>query len=175
MSRRYIHIFCGTGEGKTSAALGKGLREASEGKSVVLIQCLKARQSGESMDFFKRLEPEIKLFRFQKFPENYGNLTEREKEDEIQNIKNGLNFAKKVLVTEECDVLILDEILGLTDKGIVRFEELHSLIDAVGDDTELYLTGTSRCEALWPYVDEVTELNTSYRAGSNISIDKTIE
>lgn len=127
------------------------------------------------MDFFKRLEPEIKLFRFQKFPENYENLTEREKEDEIQNIKNGLNFAKKVLVTEECDVLILDEILGLTDKGIVRFEELHSLIDAVGDDTELYLTGTSRCEALWPYVDEVTELNTSYRAGSNISIDKTIE
>ena len=87
------------------------------------------------MDFFKRLEPEIKLFRFQKFPENYENLTEREKEDEIQNIKNGLNFAKKVLVTEECDVLILDEILGLTDKGIVRFEELHSLIDAVGDDT----------------------------------------
>ena len=175
MSRRYIHIFCGTGEGKTSAALGKGLREASEGKSVVLIQFFKERQSGESMDFFKRLEPEIKLFRFQKFPENYENLTEREKEDEIQNIKNGLNFAKKVLVTEECDVLILDEILGLTDKGIVRFEELHSLIDAVGDDTELYLTGTSRCEALWPYVDEVTELNTSYRAGSNISIDKTIE
>lgn len=164
MSGRYIHIFCGTGVGKTSAALGKGVRAAAEGKEVVLIQFLKEQQSGESMEFFKRLEPEIKLFRFQRFPANYENLTEREKEDEIHNIKNGLNFAKKVLVTEEADVLILDEILGLTDKGIVTIEELRGLIDAVGEGTELYLTGTSECRELWPYVDEVTELSTSYRA-----------
>ena len=163
MSKRYIHIFCGTGVGKTAAALGKGIRKASVGKSVVLIQFLKERQSGESIDFFKRLEPEMRLFRFEKFPENYEKLTEREKEDEIQNIKNGLNFAKKVLVTEECDVLILDEILGLTDKGIVTMEELRGLIDAVGEETELYLTGTSRCEELWSSVDEVTELKTCYK------------
>lgn len=163
MSRRYIHIFCGTGVGKTSAALGKGIREAGDGKSVVLIQFLKEKQSGDSLEFFRRLEPEVKLFRFEKFPENYESLTEREKEDEIRNIKNGLNFAKKVLVTEECDVLILDEILGLTEKEIVTVEELKSLIDAVGEETELILTGNTRCEELWPYVDEVTELTTSYR------------
>ena len=163
MSRRYIHIFCGTGVGKTSAALGKGIREAGDGKSVVLIQFLKEKQSGDSLEFFKRLEPEVKLFRFEKFPENYESLTEREKEDEIRNIKNGLNFAKKVLVTEECDVLILDEILGLTEKGIVTVEELKGLIHAVGEETELILTGNNRCEELWPYVDEVTELTTSYR------------
>jgi cob(I)alamin adenosyltransferase len=168
MSGRYIHIFCGKGVGKTAAALGKGVREASEGKSVVLIQFLKERQSGESMDFFKRLEPEVKLFRFQKFPENYENLTQREKEEEIQNIKNGMNFAKKVLVTEECDVLILDEILGLTDKGIVTLDEIRSLIEAVGDDMELYLTGTNRCEELWPFVNEVTELSTCCRGGISV-------
>ncbi len=166
MSGRYIHIFCGTGVGKTSAALGKGVRAAAEGKEVVLIQFLKEQQSGESMEFFKRLEPEIKLFRFQRFPENYENLTDREKEDEIHNIKNGLNFAKKVLVTEEADVVILDEILGLTDKGIVTIEELRGLIDAVGEGTELYLTGTSKCRELWPYVDEVTELSTQHRSES---------
>ncbi len=160
MSGRSIHIFCGTGTGKTSAALGKGIREASVGKNVILIQFLKEKQAHGSMDFFKRLEPEVRLFRFEKFPENYESLTEREQEDEIQNIKNGLNFAKKVLVTEECDVLILDEILGLTEKGIVSIDEIRSLIDAVGDETELYLTGTCRCEELWPYVDEVTELIT---------------
>lgn len=168
MSGRYIHIFCGTGVGKTSAALGKGVREASRGKSVVLIQFLKEKQPGECLDYFKRLEPEIKMFRFEKFPENFESLTEREKVDEIQNIKNGLNFAKKVLVTEECDVLILDEILGLTDKGIVTMDELISLIDSVGDDMALYLTGTNRCEELWPYVDEVTELGTAYRRERDI-------
>lgn len=168
MSGRYIHIFCGTGVGKTSAALGKGVREAGLGRSVVLIQFLKEKQPGECLDYFKRLEPEIKMFRFEKFPENFESLTEWEKEDEIQNIKNGLNFAKKVLVTEECDVLILDEILGLTDKGIVTMEELISLINSVGDGMTLYLTGTNRCEELWPYVDEVTELGTAYRREKDI-------
>lgn len=163
MSGRYIHIFCGSGVGKTSAALGKGIREAGRGKSVVLIQFLKEKQAGDLQDFFRRLEPEVKLFRFEKFPENYESLTEREQEEEARNIKNGLNFAKKVLVTEECDVLILDEILGLTEKGIVTIDELRTLIDAVGDSTELLLTGTNRCEELWPYVDEVTELVTSYK------------
>lgn len=163
MSGRYIHIFCGSGVGKTSAALGKGIREAGRGKSVVLIQFLKEKQAGDLQDFFRRLEPEVKLFRFEKFPENYESLTKREQEEEARNIKNGLNFAKKVLVTEECDVLILDEILGLTEKGIVTIDELRVLIDAVGDSTELLLTGTNRCEELWPYVDEVTELVTSYK------------
>lgn len=150
--------------GKTSAALGKGLREASAGKNVVLIQFLKEKQSGDVEEFFKRLEPEIRLFRFEKFPENYESLTDREREEENLNIKNGLNFARKVLVTEECDVLILDEILGLTDRGIVAIEDLRKLIDLVGEGTELYLTGNCRCEALWPYVDEVTEFVTPYRA-----------
>ncbi len=164
MSGRYVHIFCGSGVGKTSAALGKGIREAGAGKSVIVIQFLKERQTIDLMEFFKRLEPEVRLFRFEKFPENYESLTEREQEDEVRNIKNGLNFAKKVLVTEECDVLILDEILGLTEKGIVTIDELRGLIDAVGDETELLLTGNNRCEALWPYVDEVTELVTPFKA-----------
>ncbi|MCD7735882.1 MAG: cob(I)yrinic acid a,c-diamide adenosyltransferase [Lachnospiraceae bacterium] len=151
-----IHIFCGTGTGKTSAALGKGIREASAGKNVIVIQFLKEKNNEKVSDYFKRLEPELRLFRFEKFPENYESLTEREREDECRNIKNGLNFARKVLVTEECDILILDEILGLTDRGIVTIEELRALIDLVGDAMELYLTGTSRCEELWPYVDEVT-------------------
>lgn len=151
--------------GKTSAAVGRGIRQASIGKSVILIQFLKEKQTCGMMDYYKRLEPEVKLFRFEKFPENYESLTLREQEDENRNIKNGLNYAKKVLVTEECDVLILDEILGLTEKGIVTIDELRGLIDAVGEDTELLLTGNSRCEELWSYVDEVTELVTPYKAG----------
>ena len=163
MGRRYIHIFCGAGMGKTSAALGKGVRAASEGKSVVVIQFLKEKKTENVEEFFKRLEPEIRLFRFEKFPEEYESLTEREREEENLNIKNGLNFARKVLQTEECDVLILDEILGLTDRGIVTAEELKKLIDMVGDETELYLTGNCCCEELWPYVDEVTEMVTPFR------------
>ena len=63
----------------------------------------------------KRLEPEIKIFRFEKSDEDYVNLSEERKTEEWQNIRNGLNFAKKVLYTGECSLLILDEVLGLID------------------------------------------------------------
>ncbi|MCC8101585.1 MAG: cob(I)yrinic acid a,c-diamide adenosyltransferase [Clostridiales bacterium] len=162
MNGRKIHIFCGNGTGKTSAALGKGFREACTGKNVIVIQFLKEKNNATAAEYFKRLEPQMRLFRFERFPEDYESLNEQEREDECRNIKNGLNFARKVLITEECDVLILDEILGLTDRGIVSMDELRKLIDVVGENMELYLTGTSRCEELWPCVDEVTEFTTAY-------------
>ena len=42
-------------------------------------------------------------------------------------MRNGINFARKVLTTRECDMLILDEVLGLVDNGIVSVEELELL------------------------------------------------
>ena len=154
----YIHIFCGTGVGKTSAALGKGIREAGSGKNVVLIQFLKEKQSGDSLEFFKRLEPEVRLFRFEKFPENYESLTEREKEDEVRNIKNGLNFAKKVLVTGESTIVVLDEILGLLEREIISVEDIKNLIETKEEGTELILTGTNLDKELIPYADAIYEI-----------------
>lgn len=162
MDKKYIHIYCGSGGGKSSAAIGQGIKAACAGKTVFVIQFLKGKAESE-LDYLKRLEPEIKLFCFDKFPERFNELTEEEKQEEIVHIRNGLNFAKKVLVTSECDVLILDEILGLVQKGIVTEEELIPLLEAVGDGVELILTGISRCKSLWPYADEVTEVQTEYR------------
>ena len=36
------------------------------------------------------------------------------------NIRNGFNFAKKVVATGECDMLILDEVLGIIDQNIIK-------------------------------------------------------
>ena len=56
------------------------------------------------------MEPEIKLFRFEKSDGNFVELPEEKKQEEIQNIRNGIGFAKKVLTTGECDLLILDDL-----------------------------------------------------------------
>ena len=158
MSRRYIHIFCGVGMGKTSAALGKGFREASSGKRVVVIRFLKKKHTCEREEFFKQLEPQIRLFRFEKFPQNYESLTEQEKEEEIPNLKNGLNFARKVLATGECDVLILDEVLGLPEREIATLEELHSLLEAA-ENTDLIFTGIRLYPEMLEWADEVYEIS----------------
>lgn len=159
MERGFVHIICGGGKGKTSSALGQGISAASEGKSVMIIQFLKRKQADE-IGFIKRLEPEIKVFRFEKNEKSFEDLTEEEKEEERQNLKNGMNFARKVLVTEECDVLILDEVLGLLEYGIVTVEEVRSLLEANDGSTEIIMTGIYEARELWDMVDMVTEMET---------------
>ena len=65
MEKGRIQIFSGEGHGKSPAALGRAIQKACEGEYVVIIQFLKGRGLTES-EFLKRLEPEIKIFRFEK-------------------------------------------------------------------------------------------------------------
>ena len=159
MGKAHVTVFCGNGRGKTSAALGQGIFGASAGKSVIIIQFLKGK-IGERIDFIKRLEAEIKAFCFEKSDVNYEALSPEEQKEEAMNIRNGLNFARKVLTTDGCDVLILDEVLGLIDKGILTVEELKTLLEAGDGDTELMLTGIRMYDELYPYVDEVFRIDT---------------
>ena len=118
MKQGAICIYSGDGHGKSPAALGEAVLTAAAGGSVVIIQFLKGKGLKDT-EFIHRLEPEIKIFRFEKSDVNFEELPEDKKHEEILNIKNGLNYAKKVLSTGECDLLILDEVLGLIDNRII--------------------------------------------------------
>ena len=97
-----LQIYCGSGKGKTTAALGQAIKEASLGRSVFIVQFMKCRKADEEISFIQRLEPEIKLFRFQRREAAFENLEPEEQQEEIMNMKNGLNFAKKVLANVMC-------------------------------------------------------------------------
>ena len=125
-----LQIYCGSGKGKTTAALGQAIKEASLGRSVFVVQFMKCRKADEEISFIQR----------------------------IMNMKNGLNFAKKVLATGECDVLILDEVLGLVEQGIVSAEEVHELLGEASDTTELIFTGIKLCPEMMDWADDVYQI-----------------
>lgn len=150
-------IYCGPGKGKTSVAIGQAIRAVGYGKRAIVIQFLKGRVTSR-LDYLNAMEPEVRLFRFEKKDKFYEDLTEEEKKEENLNIRNGLNFARKVLLTEECDMLILDEILGALEFGIVSEEEIESLIQAKDYETELIMTGNVVTEALKNAADRVVSL-----------------
>lgn len=150
-------IYCGPGKGKTSVAIGQAIRAVGHGKRAIVIQFLKGRATSR-LDYLNAMEPEVRLFRFEKKDKFYEDLTEEEKKEENLNIRNGLNFARKVLLTEECDMLILDEILGALEFGIVSEEEIESLIQAKDYETELIMTGNVVTEALKNAADRVVSL-----------------
>ena len=140
MSTGKIQVYYGAGRGKTSAALGYAIHEASKGESVIVIQFLK-RKDEDEISFLGRLEPEIRLFRFQKSEKYYNELPDEGQLEEQMNMKNGINYARKVLQTGECNILILDEVLGLLNEQIVSEEEIVQLMELKSDDMDLIMTG----------------------------------
>lgn len=158
MAKGLIYIYAGDGRGKSPAAIGRAVQAAVDGRHVVIIQFLKGKGQEDS-DFSRRMEPEIKLFRFEKSDENFEELSEERKADEICNIRNGVNFARKVLATGECDLLILDEVLGLVEKEIVSAEDLKTLLECRGD-TDIILTGIKLSDEICVLADEISKIET---------------
>ncbi len=155
MEKGLIQVYGGEGHGKSAAAMGRAIQLASMGKSVVIINFLKGNQNEE---FLKRLEPEIKIFRFEKSEEEFSQLSNERKREEIQNIKNGLNFAKKVLATGECGLLILDEVLGLVDNGIITMEDLRHILELKSDDVSIIMTGIRLNDEVCQIADEIYQI-----------------
>lgn len=155
MEKGFVQVYSGDGHGKSAAALGRAIQVASTGRDVVIINFLKGNQNE---NFLKRMEPEIKIFRFEKSVEEFAQLTDERKQEEIYNIKNGLNFAKKVLTTGECSLLILDEVLGLIDNGIITMEDLSHILDARSDDVDIILTGIRLNDEVCQLADEIIRI-----------------
>lgn len=153
--KRIVQIYYGNGKGKTTAAMGQSIRAASKGLRTIIIQFLKGKDSQE-FSYLKKLEPDIKLFRFEKADEYYGDLLPEEQAEERKNIINGFNFAKKVLNVGECDMLVLDEVLGLVDLNIITIQDIIDLINMKEDYFKLVMTGLNMPPELEQYADMIS-------------------
>ena len=101
-----IHLYCGDGKGKTTAAMGLALRAAGHGKKVVVAQFLKAGGSGErtilaGLPTVELLPvPEQMTFTFRMTPEERAAESARERALLEEAFRRG----------GEADVLVLDEL-----------------------------------------------------------------
>ena len=71
-------IYCGPGKGKTSVAIGQAIRAVGYGKRAIVIQFLKGRATSR-LDYLNAMEPEVRLFRFEKKDKFYEDLTDEER------------------------------------------------------------------------------------------------
>lgn len=160
MNNGNIDVYCGTGHGKTTLAIGQSFHASLQKKSVIIIQFLKGRGK-QYLDYLEELGTlNIRIFRFEKHGCCYDQLSEEEKQEEKNHILNGLHFARKVIATQECDLLILDEILGLLDSGIAEIDDIRQLLKMKDPEMSIILTGRSFPKELEPYVNNITTLTT---------------
>ena len=76
-------------------------------------------------------------------------------QEEIMNIKNGFNFAKKVISTGAGMVVVLDEILGLLDLHLISKTEISDMLAAKPSDVTVIMTGRVIDDGIRGMADEI--------------------
>lgn len=151
-----IHIYCGDGKGKTTAAVGLGVRACGSGKRVLMAQFLKGNTSGErkalaQLPGFRLIPgPETVKFTFQ--------MTPQELEDARQRFEAMLQTAMEIASQEKYDLLILDEVFGAISSGVLRAETVLRLLQNKPEPLEAVLTGRDPAPEFVELADYVSEI-----------------
>lgn len=149
-----IHIYCGDGKGKTTAAMGLAVRCAGSGRKVRLLQFLKDGKSSEfaSLAHVPGIEviPQTRTFGFT------WTLTPEERAEAAAYYAGLLEEAFRR--AGDFDLLILDEALGACTTGMVDESRLLALLDGKPEPLEIVLTGRDPSPALLDRADYVTEM-----------------
>ncbi|MBQ1194127.1 MAG: cob(I)yrinic acid a,c-diamide adenosyltransferase, partial [Lachnospiraceae bacterium] len=58
-----------------------------------------------------------------------------------------------------CSLLILDEVLGLIDNGIISVEDLKHIMEAKSDDVSIIMTGIRLNDSVCELADEISRID----------------
>jgi len=170
-----IHIYTGDGKGKTTAAIGLGVRACGRGMKVLMAQFLKSAPTGE-MYSLKSLEPDFVLCRGTESKKFTWQMDESEKAQAAAEQQTIFSYAVNAARNGECDLLILDEILGAITAGMIEKEQLVGFIQNKPDRLELVLTGRNADPELVGLADYVSEITAvKHPAEKGIHARKGIE
>jgi cob(I)alamin adenosyltransferase len=175
-----VHVYTGTGKGKTTASLGLALRAVGHNLKVFIIQFMKSGDTGEMFSIEKYVpnikfvqvgkdaldEKQLKIFSHKKDDKK---LTENKlgdeeiyvflpDDDEAESSRRGLELARKIIMKGNVDVVIMDEINCCLDKKIIPTEDVLKLIKEKPENVELILTGRGAPKSLIDAADYVSEV-----------------
>ncbi|AEF17689.1 MULTISPECIES: cob(I)yrinic acid a,c-diamide adenosyltransferase [Thermoanaerobacterium] len=156
MKNGLIQIYTGDGKGKTTAAIGLGIRALGRDFKVYMVQFLKGRDTGE-LYVLKNID-NFKVFRFQSSEKFFFQMDENEKNVLRDEMHEAYKFIENVIKNEECDMLILDEIMGVIQNNIFSVEDVLKLMKEKPDTMEMILTGRNAPKELIDNADLVTEM-----------------
>lgn len=157
MKKGYIQVYTGNGKGKTTAALGLGLRAVGRGKRILMIQFLKGRFTGE-LESIKNLGPGFRIIRFAETKKFFNQMTEDEKEELRISLKEDMKRLNQYIGDDQWDIIILDEIMGVMNNGLIDVEKVCHILDNKPSGLELILTGRNVPEAIAHRADLITEM-----------------
>ena len=155
MKKGLLHIYCGDGKGKSTAAVGLAVRAAGSGLRVLFCQCMKDGTSGEVSMLQKLGIPYCccqEKFGF------FWNMTEEQKEQAAHAYTHLFEDATGKAEDEGYDLLVIDEFMSAYEHGMIcQKTALYFLVNRP-EGLEVVLTGRNPGEELLKLADYVTEM-----------------
>lgn len=152
-----VHIYTGNGKGKTSAAIGLGIRAYGRGFKVLMVQFLKGMETGE-IKTIEKLSSGFTICRGAATGKFTWQMNDGEKEYEKKVQKGLLAQAYRAALSGEWDMVILDEVMAAVSTGMVEVKDVVQLIESRHEKVELVLTGRDAPQSLIDFADYVSEI-----------------
>jgi len=158
MDKGLIHIYMGGGKGKTTSAMGLAMRCHGSGKCVYVVQFLKTSPTGEVNLIEAMQRDDFKVFRFET---QHGFFPQMNAEQRVKlqaETEQALGFIAECMKDGKCDMLVLDEVLGAAENGLISASRLIDIMHAKPKNMELVLTGRIAPHEVIAAADYVTEM-----------------
>ena len=139
MKNRLLHIYCGDGKGKTTAATGLAVLAAGSSMRVLFARFLKNEFSGE-LKILDRI-PEIEVLHLEKSYGFFKTLSEKEQEE-----------------VREMYGRLWNTILGKISTGLIPNKEAVQFLKDRPDNLEVVLTGRDPSDELLELADYISEV-----------------
>ena len=156
MRQGMIHIYCGDGKGKTTAATGLAVRAAGSGMKVLFARFLKNENSAE-LCVLDQI-PGIEVIHLPKSYGFYNTQSEEEKAETKQMYEELWKYALDRAKNGACDMLVMDEFMAADRYGLIPHEEAIQFLKEKPEGLEVVLTGREPGEELLALADYVTEM-----------------
>ncbi|MFW9887768.1 MAG: cob(I)yrinic acid a,c-diamide adenosyltransferase [Candidatus Thorarchaeota archaeon] len=158
-----VQVYTGDGKGKTTCALGAGLRAAGHGLRVLMICFMKAKiaeRDGATEINYGEFGSVEQISNFEIVPVGRLDWVDKDNPDpiDVKLAQDGLRLAREALRNHTCDVLILDEINVAVEWNLMDLEDQLDVIKAKPPDIELIMTGRYARSELLEAADLVTEM-----------------
>ena len=150
-----VHLYCGDGKGKTTAAVGLAVRHSGRGGKVVFAQFLKDGTSGECRVLAKLGVTVLAANPVGKFSFR---MTEEEKAETAAALGRTFDAATGFAVRERATLLVLDEVCAAVNCGFLAEKTLTEFLESRPDSLEVVLTGRDPSENLQMHADYITEM-----------------
>ena len=168
-----LHIYCGDGKGKTTAAVGLAVRGAGAGMRVRFVQFMKGAHTSE----LSVLE-NVSGLELRRCDRDYGffkTMSERDRLDITRCHDELLRFAFS-LGDPEPRMIILDEFCAAYAHGLMDRELAERLVLENKEGAEVVLTGRGPAEVFVGAADYISEIQcVRHPFGRGISARKGVE